>query len=198
MIITTKIKTDFVLQGPGEQVHAVQDDKYSRNLEISLFAGGVAVAPEGDVSVLVRYVKPDGTGGEYDTLPDGTAACSLNGNVLTVALAPQVLTVAGRVRLSVALISAAAELHTFSIPVHVAANPKLQATSEDYYKVTGILASSGWTPNAIMGTDDQGRVCIIETDVTLTMRGMPADSEAVGLAIGQIGDALDAINGRVV
>ena len=92
MIITTKIKTDFILQGPCALIRAMQDDKYCRNVEISMFAGGVPFKPDAGGSVRVRYMKPDGKGGNYDTLPDGTPAWGMQGNILTIALAPQVLT----------------------------------------------------------------------------------------------------------
>lgn len=184
MIITTRIKTDFVLRGPAEHVSVMQDDKYSRNLEIAMFAGGAAFSPGGDVSALVRYVKPDGTGGEYDALPDGTAACSLSGNVLTVALAPQVLTAAGRVRLSAALIDGTAELNTFSVYIDVQPNPKLQTTSEDYYKVTGALASSGWTPNMYLGTDANGNV---------VTREAPEGGSGGGATVDEILEALPQV-----
>lgn len=158
MIVTSKISMDLYRRGVTPRVDTVQDDKYSRNVEIALYAGGVALEMPEDTTALVRFAKPDSTGGTYDALPDGTAACSIGGNVVTVALAPQVCTTPGIVRLVVALISGDTQLHTFLFNVDVQPNPGLQVTSEGYYKVTGALADSGWEPNTYLGTDEDGNV----------------------------------------
>lgn len=161
-MITHKLKMDFARRGPTQTVSVVQDDKYSRNLEFTLMENGEAWNRPETLSVVVRYRKPDGTGGSYDTLPDGTAASSVVGNVATVALAPQVCTVPGTVRLVVALVSGTTELHTFMVNIDVQANPGLQVTSDNYFKVTGALAKSGWPPNMYLGTDADGNVITVE------------------------------------
>ena len=95
MMITNKLKLD--MQNPGilPTIHAVQNDSYSRNLEIALLAGGKPFPVPENGTVVIRYKKSDGKGGEYDTLPDGRAAWQAAQNVLTVALAPQILPPAG-------------------------------------------------------------------------------------------------------
>lgn len=133
MIITHKVDMD--LQEPGQlsRVYAVQDDRYCRNLELTLYSGLVPwTVPEGAQAV-VRYRKSDGTGGEYNVLPDGSSAWAAESNVLTVALAPQVLTVPGTVMLSVALLKGDAQLTSFGVCVVV--KPAVRediAESEDY------------------------------------------------------------------
>jgi hypothetical protein len=105
MIITHKIKMDLTRRELVPPIDMAQDDKYSRNLELALFCGNKAVIPPQDCAVLVRYQKSDGHGGCYDTLPDGTTAWHTSGNTLTVALAPQVLTVSGRTELIVTILA---------------------------------------------------------------------------------------------
>ena len=162
MIITHKITMDLTRRRVLPMVEAVQDDKYSRNLEFTLLADGEAwEVPEGTTAV-VRFAKADGTGGNYDTLPDGSAAYTINGNVVTVALAPQVCTAPGPVRLAVGLINDAQEINTFDVCVHVWPNPGLEVTSEGYYQVIGALAASGWEPNMYLGTDAEGNVAAVE------------------------------------
>lgn len=140
MIITSKLKLDLSQSSGPAFVDAVQCDQYSRNLELELYAGGTPwILPDG-VAIVVRYSKSDGIGGEYDTLPNGETAWNLQGNVLTVALAPQVLTVAGPVTLSVMMILEEKILSTFGIVIHV--HPQVCAVvggSEEYYRVTGFL-----------------------------------------------------------
>lgn len=158
MIITSKIQTDLVLSGETPVVEAVQDDKYSRNLEISLCADGTLWEVPADTKAVVRYIKPDGTGGSYDTLPDGTSAYSISGSVITVALAPQVCTAHGLVRLVIGLIQTDAEVNTFVINLIVHRNPGIDAVSEDYTNMTAYVKAFGWEPNMYLSTDENGWV----------------------------------------
>lgn len=98
---------------------AVCGDRNTRELEIALFAGGTEwVIPEG-TAVSVRYRKPDGTGGSYDLLPDGSSAWRISVNKVTVALAPQTMTAPGCVILTVCLTAGERELSTFQILMNV-------------------------------------------------------------------------------
>lgn len=159
MIITHKLQPmDLTHKQNTSRVDVVQDDKYSRDIEFTLTENGVAwQIPDGTTAV-VRYKKPDGTGGNYDTLPDGSTAYQISGNVLTVALAPQVCTVQGTVQLSVGLIQGSAEINTFTVNIAVQPNPGATYQSEDYIKLSGAVPNSGWTPNMYLGTDAQGNV----------------------------------------
>lgn len=158
MIITSKIQTDLVLSGETPVAEAVQDDKYSRNLEISLLADGAPWEVPAGTYAVVRYMKPDGTGGSYDTLPDGTGACSISGSTVTVALAPQVCTAAGLVRLVISLMGLDTEVSTFGINLIVHRNPGIDAVSEDYTNMTAYIKAYGWEPHMYLSTDERGWV----------------------------------------
>lgn len=162
MIITHKINMDLSRVGISSSISVMQDDRYSRNLEYTLTENGAAWAIPDGATALIRYLKPDGTGGNYDALEDGTAAYTAEGNVLTVALAPQVCTVPGKVLLTVAVISGEAYLHTFTVTLMVQRNPGLAVSSENYFRISGALADSGWTPNMYLGTDENGNVVAVE------------------------------------
>lgn len=134
MITTSKLTMDLNRFTTVPVIHAVQDDRYSRNIELTLLSDGTAWPIPESIAVRIRYSKPDGTGGDYDTLPDGSCAWSVNGNVLTLALAPQVLTVPGPVQLGVTLIQDQVKISTFAIILNV--NPAVNAhihDSEDYF-----------------------------------------------------------------
>ena len=134
MITTSKLTMDLNRFTTAPVIHAVQDDRYSRNIELTLLSDGTAWPIPESIAVRIRYSKPDGTGGDYDTLPDGSCAWSVNGNVLTLALAPQVLTVPGPVQLGVTLIQDQVKISTFAIILKV--NPAVNAhihDSEDYF-----------------------------------------------------------------
>lgn len=131
MIITTKLKMDLDRKGLACRVDGVQGDVNTRVVELALFAGGAPwQIPEG-VSAQVRFRKSDRTGGVYDTLPDGTQAWQTDGNVLSVTLAPQMLTAKGEVKMQVELVQAEKSLATFLIFLDVEENP-----------ATGVLRST--------------------------------------------------------
>ncbi len=96
--------------------------------------------PQGTKAWL-RFRKSDNTGGVYDTLPDGTSAWSFCDNVLSVALAPQVLSVAGEVELQVVLVCGTEELSTFTIYIDVQEDPTAGViVSEDYVNLSSWFA----------------------------------------------------------
>lgn len=139
MIATTKIKMDLTGLRRQPCVDVMQDDQYSRNLEISLFTGGVKYVLPEDCGVLVRCRKPDGRVAVYDTLPDGTAACSVAENMVTVRLAPQVCTAAGKAELTVTLLHENTQLSSFAVALQVHPQPKGVAESEKYVNITAFL-----------------------------------------------------------
>lgn len=166
MIVTHKISMDLERNRLLSHVDVMQGDKYSRNLEITLVANSAAwQIPEG-ATAIIRYSRPDGTGGNYEVMPDGSNAYTISDNVLTVAMAPAVCAVPGPVHLAVGLINDAQEINTFAIDLHVRRNPGLEVTSTGDYKILGSVADSGWTPNMYLGTDEDGNVVVKEAPET--------------------------------
>ncbi len=139
MIATSKIKMDLANPQRRINIDVMQDDRCSRELQISLYTGGIPYTPPQDCTALVRYHKTDGKTGLYDTLPDGSPACHIAGNVVTVTLAPQVCTVSGPVELVVSLIWGSAQLSSFAIGLHVHPQPGKNPRSEHYFSVTGFI-----------------------------------------------------------
>lgn len=166
MIVKHKIDMDLVRREILPCINAVQDDKYSRDLVISLYENGLVFTPDEDCAVLVRYRKPDRTVGIYDTMPDGTLGWSIAGNVVTVALAPQVCTVPGSVELTVALLKGQMELSCFSMQLLVQPRPQCCMKSENYLHVTGFLPQPVKAEVGqylvVSGVDEQGRVTGVE------------------------------------
>lgn len=138
MLITQKITLDLMRSGVPPVVNVMQADINTRAVEASLYAGGVPFSEDGDVTISVAYKKPDGTGGWYDVLPDGSTAATITGNVVTAKLAPQVLSVPGTVDATLR-IESVGETHrvsTFPFVIQVEADPGSNATvSENYYTV---------------------------------------------------------------
>lgn len=175
MTVTNEINMNLDRQSAPPWINAVQGDAYTREIQINLFSGDGVWNVPADAQVLVRFQKPDGGGGEYDTLPDGTEASSISGNTITVVLAPQMLTAAGPVRVNVCLLREAAQINTFQILVNVHPNAGAQlAESEDYYNVSGFLPMP---VNAAVGE----YVCVTAVDEQGIVRGV--ETENVGNAV---------------
>lgn len=177
-MITNKLKLDLQKPGTTPTINAVQNDSYSRNLEIALFSDKRPFVFPKKGSVVIRYKKSDGKGGEYDTLPDGNLAWWAEQNLLTVALAPQVLSTPGSVLLSVTLIADGTQLSIF--PIRLAVEPiaagKL-AKSEDYFYITGLLPApaSGKVGQflRIAAINDTGRIIAVEAaDGVIPQKGI--------------------------
>ena len=132
MTITHKLSIDLAQWDKPAQIDAVQDD-CGRVLSLMLHTNGIPWTIPDGISATVRYRKADGVGGEYDTLPDGTCAWSAQDNVLTVALAPQVLTAAGETCLSVLLAEGDAAVSTFDILLHVQPGVHTRIAKSDRY-----------------------------------------------------------------
>lgn len=139
MKITHKIKMDLLDKQPFlAPVDAVQNDSNTRVIEMTLYEGDVPWNVPDGVTAALAFVKPDGTRGLYDELPDGTAAVSIAENVVTVVLAPQVLTSAGHVKASILMNDAALnQLSSFPFSICVSPNPGAGAVaSNNYYYYT--------------------------------------------------------------
>ena len=135
MTITNKLSIDLARREAAVQADAVQGD-CGRKLSLLLHTNAVPWPIPENVRALIRYCKSDGIGGEYDTLPDSACAWSAADNVLTVALAPQVLTTPGQTTLSVLLTDGEKEVSTFDILLHV--HPDIRsrtAASETYVRL---------------------------------------------------------------
>ena len=137
MIAVHRIKSDLTQQDITPKISAKQGDT-ARVVEVTLYNGGESwPVPDGAVPV-IRYRKPDGTSGMYDTLPDGaTPAATAEANLLTVNLAPQMLTSPGAVQCDVALVNGTEVLATFDFWLVVEPSPAegTDTGSQNYYRV---------------------------------------------------------------
>ena len=184
MIMTTKLKMDLRHPGSTPIVPAVQTDCYCRNLEIALYDCKIPISlPEGS-RVIVRFRKIDGKGGEYDALPDGSPAWSVYRNFLTVAIAPQALTMPGAVMLSITLIAGGKQLST--LPIQLQVDPVYNtviAKSQDYFYVLSPLPAPDKAEVGqhlqVSAVNPQGRITKTEAVDIAYLPGNPADTEVI-------------------
>lgn len=133
MKVTHKINTDLQIREKIPRLAMVQCDCDSREIEITITSGGTTWLPGNIDNVFLRYRKNDGTGGCYDTLPDGTKAWSVNENKVTICIAPQMLTVPGMVEAQAVLVSGTQTVTTFLFQIAVEKDPSLGTVPSEYY-----------------------------------------------------------------
>ena len=135
----TNISLNLQMPNFSVVVYAVQGDTMSREVTALLYDGQTPFIPSVGALGTVRFLKPDGTSGFYDTLEDDeTVAVTWEGNEATIRFAEQVLTVPGDVIVQVSFYNADAErLSTFNFKVVVEKNPLTdeEFESTDYYSV---------------------------------------------------------------
>ena len=138
MISSTSITLD--LQSPNIAVVAAakQNDSMSREIVATLKNGSDPFVPPGNAMVMIRYSKPDRTAGWYDTMEDETTpAYSITGNVVTILLCEQMLTVPGDVYVEINFYTQTERLSTFSflLKVEKSVLSDNEIISSDYYNV---------------------------------------------------------------
>ena len=152
MIIKHKLSMDLHNRTAQPRLNMVQCDQNTRAIEISLTTEGTAWIPEGLENVFLRFRKSDGTGGCYDTMPDGAKAWTATDNRITVLVVPQMLTVPGLVEAQLVLTSGNQYLATFSFQIAVEADPSVgTARSEDYVSLLE------WAKTELHGMLEQAR-----------------------------------------
>lgn len=136
MNIQNAITIDLTRPGISHRTYAVEGDRGTRTVQLLLRQGaGEWTVPDG-VAASVVYSKSDGTRGWYDTLPDGTPACTVDGSAITVTLVPQIMAVSGIVVAAVILRDQDKnQLSTFDFLVDVRSSPADDAVSENYYNL---------------------------------------------------------------
>jgi len=136
LIITKNINMDLWIRERVQEVPAVQGDAGTRKVAMHLFANREPWIPGEDVSAAIRYCKPDGTGGTYDTMPDGEKAWEQSENTVSFLLAPQMLTVPGRVEAQVEILCGENVVASFPFCVLVEKNVAAGVVkSSDYFNV---------------------------------------------------------------
>jgi hypothetical protein len=131
--VTNKI--DIHLDDPRiiPKINAMQGDANTRVLEFSLYAGGVAWEVPDGVSVAVAYSGASGEG-IYDTLEDGSAACTVAGNVVTAVVTPQAVAMDGETKLTIVFTDGnGKQLSSFCVTLKVEKNPAVNATRPPDY-----------------------------------------------------------------
>ena len=123
-------------------LNMAQYDANSRTIVATLWDGTSGFNVPSGAVVMVRFGKPDNTGGLYDKTESGEAI-TYSGNVVTAPVATQMLSVAGKVQADIEIYQSGAteqasvKLATFCFTVNVekAAFQDAEIISSDYYNI---------------------------------------------------------------
>ena len=123
-------------------LNMAQYDANSRTIVATLWDGTSGFNVPSGAVVMVRFGKPDGTGGLYDHTESGEAI-TYSGNVVTAPVATQMLSASGKVQADIEIYQsgateqAAVKLATFCFTVNVekAAFQDAEIISSDYYNI---------------------------------------------------------------
>lgn len=175
------ITMDLTGQNTLTRVDAVQGDRYVRQLEFALYQGSEPWQIPEDAHPVIRFQRGDGTGGEYDAAPDGTPAWAVRANLLTIVLAPQVLSCPGLTKLAVDLLCGEKRLSTFDVVLLVHDTIPRDLEQIANFPVGGFLT----TPDTaqigqflrVKSVNDYGTVSALEA------YSLPSLEDAVALAL---------------
>lgn len=141
MNISQGIVLNLSAGGIPPRLRMVQGDSNTRTIEASLWDGAQPYAVPDGSNVMVRFRKPDGTGGLYDTT-EGGSPITFDGNNVAAPVATQMLAVPGEVAAEMDIYgtgtgTAAEKLATFRFIVEVApcVLPDAEIISSDYYNI---------------------------------------------------------------
>ncbi len=186
MIVTHNLSMHFDrMETASAQI--VRSDS-GRCLSISLYENGEAWLVPADATISIHYLLPDGTGGKYTQMPDGSTACQCAYNVLTASLLPQVTTQCGVVNCTVEILKNGIQLRTFLIQLMVQPDTKIMQQSEDasitYYLPRPVQAAAAGQILEVAAVNENGIVMeTIATDRLTELEQQVADLAYVPIAI---------------
>ena len=197
MEIIQTVDLNLSFRGIPPKLSMVQGDSNTRIIQAQLWDGANPYTIPTGSAVMMRFRKPDGTGGLYDKT-EGGQSVTASGSTVTVPVATQMLTVAGGVMAEVDIYAAgeddasAQNLASFAFLVEVAPSvyPDAEIISSDYYSVltaeiASVLAASTNPPkigeNGNWYTWDQSSGKYVDTGVSATTAPVPiATTEVAG------------------
>lgn len=141
LTVKQAVQLSMTLNGVPPTLHMVQGDTNSRAISASLWAGAEPYSVPAGASVMLRFRKPDGTGGMYSET-ETQQSITWAENSVTIPVAAQVLTAEGAVLAQVDVYagesdSSAERLASFAFVILVQPDvyPDAQIISSDYYNI---------------------------------------------------------------
>lgn len=138
--MNTIAAVSFDLSAPAkaQRIYVKQNDDGTRAVDISLFSGGNPWLPPAGAAISLCYHKPDGTSGNYDTLPDGSRAYQIQEHHIIFHLAPQLMSCPGQVSCELIIAAGGQRISSFVWYCMVEASVESSLASEDYFRLSTI------------------------------------------------------------
>ena len=162
MTITKTMELNLKYKGNIPKVDVVQGDSV-RALAVMLSSGEEPWPIPVGAAIVIRYRCADGTGGVYDTLPDGTAAYTVEGNCVTVKLMPDATAVPGVTQLQISVIQGEHQISTFQMELRVEGQVLGEHSAREYLNLAqwwsqqgGGGLPTGGEPGQVLELDAQG------------------------------------------
>lgn len=167
VIVKHKIKMNLTGKEKRPYIEVMQNDAFSRILEIEVQQNGLPRKLPSTGRILIRYYRPDGVKCAYDTMADGEQAWYLRENVVGILLAPEICAVAGTAVMVLEILEDRERLFSFPVDIWVKENPDVQETRAGKTYCAGYLPQ----PNEpqvgqfiqIQEIDERGRVIRTES-----------------------------------
>lgn len=210
MNINQSVALNLSAAEPVPRLSMVQGDSNTRTIKATLWDGSQPFSVPAGAACMVRYSKPDGTGGLYDST-EGGAAVTASGSTVTAPVATQMLTAAGIVMAEIDIYGtgsgvSAERLATFRFLVEVTPSvyPDAAIISSDYYNVlTSAIASavaaaeSAEASAASAAAAVAGAVKYTETQ-TLTTAQKTQARDNIGAAAPYVAGSNISISGQTI
>lgn len=210
MNINQSVALNLSAAEPVPRLSMVQGDSNTRTIKATLWDGSQPFSVPAGAACMVRYSKPDGTGGLYDST-EGGAAVTASGSTVTAPVATQMLTAAGLVMAEIDIYGtgsgvSAERLATFRFLVEVTPSvyPDAPIISSDYYNVlTSAIASavsaaeSAEASAASAAAAVAGAVKYTETQ-TLTTAQKTQARDNIGAAAPYVAGSNISISGQTI
>lgn len=130
---------------PTQVIYGVEGDLGARWITADIVNDkGEAWEIPSNATPMIRYSKPDGTYGAYDTLENGSSAFTVDGSTIRFGLAGQSMTVAGDVQMELTFFGPSSRVVTtlpFTLRVYPSVAPTRLFASADYVNLLNSVMS---------------------------------------------------------
>lgn len=133
MPVTHEINLNLSKYISPPTVHMMQGDTDSRIVVATIWDDSIKYTPPNGVKPVVRFGKPDGTGGLYNRTETDERVV-ISGDKVTAPIARQVLTVPGIVKMQIELYEGDTRISAFPFQIHVvpSSKPNAEEISKEY------------------------------------------------------------------
>lgn len=131
MLHTKEVTTNLSYPAIPAALTVLQGDS-CRALKVRFFSGEMPWEIPENSDVFIQYTCADGSGGVFDTLPDGTVAAQVEGNAVTLRIPAEMCAVPGKTMAQVTIFSQGEQISAFPVEVRVLAQVGLRSGKGNY------------------------------------------------------------------